>query len=68
VNIIAPTGSDFYHQSRPSIALAAPDPANPDAALPLDPDWSLHPALKASMLPLWQAGQLAFVPLPAPTT
>ena len=24
--------------------------------------WGLHPALKDSMLPLWQKGQLAFVP------
>ena len=33
-----------------------------DAAIRLDADWALHPALRASMLPLWQAGQLAFVP------
>ena len=24
--------------------------------------WGLHPALKDTMLPLWQKGQLAFVP------
>jgi uncharacterized protein (DUF1501 family) len=62
MNIVAPTGSDFYYQSRPTLALARPDPANPDAALPLDADWSLHPALRDSMLPLWKKGQLAFVP------
>ncbi len=61
-NIIAPTGNAFYHEARPNIALAHPDPANPDAALPLDADWSLHPALKDSIAPLWAARQIAFVP------
>ncbi|WCM25169.1 DUF1501 domain-containing protein [Sphingomonas sp. QA11] len=61
-NIIAPTGSDFYATARPTLALKKPDPANPDAALPLDADWSLHPALKDSILPLWQKKQIAFVP------
>jgi len=31
-------------------------------ALSLDADWSLHPALKDSIAPLWQARQIAFVP------
>ncbi|WP_174285164.1 DUF1501 domain-containing protein [Sphingomonas bacterium] len=61
-NIVAPTGSDFYHQARPTIALGKPDPADPKAPLPLDADWSLHPALKDSIYPLWQKGQVAFVP------
>jgi len=61
-NIVAPVGSDFYHESRPTIGLARPDPANPDAALPLDGDWGLHPALRDSLYPLWQSKQLAFVP------
>jgi len=61
-NIIVPTGSDFYHEARPTIALPRPDPMNPDAPLVLDADWALHPALKDSLLPLWQARQLAFVP------
>lgn len=62
VNIVAPTGNDFYHAARPSLALARPDPANADAALPLDADWSLHPALKDTILPLWEKKQIAFVP------
>ena len=62
VNIISPSGSDFYRQSRPTIALARPDPADPHAPLPLDADWALHPALKDTILPLWQARQIAFVP------
>ncbi len=61
-SIVIPTSSDFYYQSRPTIAIARPDPANVKAALPLDADWSLHPALVDSIYPLWQSGQLAFVP------
>ncbi len=61
-NIIVPTGSDFYYAARPHIGLMRPDPTNPNAALPLDADWSLHPALKDTILPLWEARQIAFVP------
>jgi len=43
-------------------SLAQPDPANPNAALPLDGDWALHPALRDSLYPLWKAKQIAFVP------
>ena len=55
-NIVVPTSSDFYYASRPNIAVAK------DAALPLDGDWGLHPALKDSIYPLWQKKQIAFVP------
>jgi len=55
-NIVIPTGSDFYYRSRPNIAVAK------DAALPLEADWGLHPALKDSIYPLWQAREIAFVP------
>jgi len=55
-NIVIPTGSDFYYQSRPTIAVAK------DAALPLEADWGLHPALKDSIYPLWQNKEIAFVP------
>ncbi len=66
-NVVIPVGSDFYYESRPTIALPKPDPSNPNAALSLARPgeaaaWGLHPALKESMLPLWQKGQLAFVP------
>ena len=61
-NVIVPTGSDFYRQARPTIALGKPDPADPKPPLPLDANWSLHPALKDSILPLWQQRQIAFVP------
>ncbi|KQS03231.1 hypothetical protein ASG11_02290 [Sphingomonas sp. Leaf357] len=61
-NVIAPTGSDFYHTSRPTIALGKPDPADPNAPLALDADWSLHPALRDTIYPLWQKKQIAFIP------
>src|SRR6202030_3499187 len=66
-NVVIPVGSDFYYEARPTIALPKPDANNPQAAISLAPPgdavfWGLHPALKYSMLPLWQKGQLAFVP------
>lgn len=61
-NVVIPTGSDFYYQARPSLQIAKPNAADPNAALPLDADWSLHPALKDSIYPLWQKKQVAFVP------
>jgi uncharacterized protein (DUF1501 family) len=61
-NVVIPTGSDFYYQARPSLQIARPNPADPNAALPLDADWSLHPALKESLYPLWVKKQFAFVP------
>jgi uncharacterized protein (DUF1501 family) len=61
-NVVIPTGSDFYYQARPTLHIAKPDAADPNAALALDADWSLHPALKDTIYPLWQAKQIAFVP------
>lgn len=66
-NVVAPVGSPFYYESRPTIALKPPDPADPLASIPLGgPDdalaWALHPALKDSVWPLWEKKQLAFVP------
>ena len=66
-NVVIPVSSDLYYEARPTIALPKPDRANPGAAISLArPNeavrWGLHPALKDSMLPLWQKGQLAFVP------
>jgi len=60
-NVLVPVGSSFYYESRPNIAVPRPGSAA-KAALPLDADWGLHPALGASLLPLYQQGQLAFVP------
>ncbi|HEX4095730.1 MAG TPA: DUF1501 domain-containing protein, partial [Caulobacteraceae bacterium] len=61
-SVVVPVGSDFYYQSRPTIRIVKPDPNDANSALPLDADWGLHPALKQSVYPLWQKGQVAFVP------
>jgi uncharacterized protein (DUF1501 family) len=65
-NVVIPVGSSFYYEARPTLAIPRPDPGNPQSALALDEGpshaWGLHPALKESMLPLWQKGQLAFIP------
>ena len=55
-NIIIPVSSEFYYAARPTLAIPR------SAALALDNDWSLHPALKDSIYPLWQKKQIAFVP------
>jgi len=61
-SLLVPCRSDFYHEARPTLAIAPPDPANANSAIALDADWGLHPALRDSLLPLWQRKQLAFVP------
>ncbi|OZI74762.1 DUF1501 domain-containing protein [Bordetella genomosp. 12] len=53
--------SDFYYESRPTIAVARAG-SGPDAALPLADGWGLHPALADTLLPYYQRGELAFVP------
>ncbi|USQ94193.1 DUF1501 domain-containing protein [Caulobacter sp. RL271] len=62
LSAVIPTGSDFYYESRPTLAVPRPDAGNARSALALDRDWSLHPALRDSLYPLWQQGQVAFVP------
>ena len=61
-NVVIPVSSGFYYESRPTIAVPRPGSGSADAAVPLTPDWGLHPALKESLLPLWEKKQLAFVP------
>lgn len=60
-NLLVPVSSSFYQESRPNIAIA---PRGPEltAALPLDADWGLHPVLRDSIYPLWNSGQVAFIP------
>ncbi len=55
-NIVVPVSSDFYYAARPTLAIPK------KAALPLNGDWGLHPALKDSIYPLWDKKQIAFVP------
>lgn len=61
-NILIPYSSQFYYEARPNIAIAKPDPNNQLAALAINTDWALHPALKTSIWPLFQRGQAAFIP------
>ncbi|HWK84111.1 MAG TPA: DUF1501 domain-containing protein [Caldimonas sp.] len=60
-SLLVPTVSSFYYEQRPHIAIARPGTAA-DAALPLDADWSLHPSLRESVLPLFEKKQAAFIP------
>jgi uncharacterized protein (DUF1501 family) len=60
-SLLVPVSSSFYYESRPDIALARPS-ADLASALPLNADWGLHPALRDSLYPLYQSGELAFVP------
>jgi len=59
-NIVVPVASDLYYQLRPTLALRRPGDGA-DAALALDADWGLHPALRESIFPLYQRGEAAFV-------
>jgi len=60
-NLLVPVSSDFYYQARPNIAIARPG-NDVNAALALNADWGLHPALRDSIYPLYQNGQAAFIP------
>lgn len=60
-SVLVPVSSSFYYEARPTIAVPRPG-AGADSALALNSDWGLHPALRASLLPLYQKGELAFIP------
>lgn len=60
-SLLVPISSSFYYEVRPDIALAQPS-VDLSSALPLNADWGLHPALRDSLYPLYQSGELAFVP------
>ena len=61
-NLLVPYSSDFYYQSRPTLAIPKPDANNPNSAIALDSNWGLTPVLRDSIYPLWQRKQIAFVP------
>jgi len=61
-NLLVPYSSDFYYESRPTLAIARPDAGNPNSAIALDANWGLNPVLRDSIYPLWQRKQVAFVP------
>ncbi len=59
-SLLVPTSSSFYYESRPNIAIARP--GQEGGALELTGDWGLHPVLAPTLAPLYQRGELAFVP------
>jgi len=61
-NFLIPYSSSYYYEGRPHIAIARPDASAPAGALALDGDWALAPAVRETLGPLYQQGQLAFVP------
>lgn len=61
-NVIVPVSSEFYYSSRPSLNIAKPDAGNPNAALPLSPEWGMHPSLRDSIYPMWSKREIAFIP------
>jgi uncharacterized protein (DUF1501 family) len=60
-NLLVPVSSSFYYEVRPNIAIARPG-ADANAALALDAEWGLHPALRDTMHKLYLQRQIAFVP------
>ena len=55
-NVVVPSGSAFYYDARPNIAVAR------DELLPLDADWGLHPSLRDTMHAMYRKSEIAFVP------
>ncbi len=60
-NLLIPSSSSFYRETRPNIALPAPSD-DADSSLALNSDWALHPALKDTVFPLAKRGQATFIP------
>ena len=58
LNVVVPYQETAYYEARPTIAL--PPPGKEKGVIDLDGYFGLHPAL-APLVPLWKAGNLAFV-------
>ncbi len=61
-SLLVPHGYPYYYASRPNIAIAKPNPANPGAALDIGQGYGLHPAVWPSLHALFQAKQAVPVP------
>jgi uncharacterized protein (DUF1501 family) len=61
-SLLVPYASDFYYESRPTLAIPRPDPANLNSTIALNGQWGLNPVLRDTIYPLWQRKQIAFVP------
>jgi uncharacterized protein (DUF1501 family) len=60
-NFLVPVSSQFYYEARPNIAIVRPGSGD-GAALEINTDWGLHPALGNDLYPLYRNGQAAFIP------
>jgi uncharacterized protein (DUF1501 family) len=60
LNIVVPHFEKVYYDLRPTLAVPAPDPAKPNAAIDLDGRFGLHPSLQ-QLKPLWESKQLAII-------
>lgn len=61
LSLLVPVSSSYYYETRPDIAVARPSPES-GSAIALDGQWGLHPALRDTIHPLFQNGEVAFVP------
>jgi uncharacterized protein (DUF1501 family) len=61
-NFLVPYSSDFYYESRPTLAIAKPGANNSNPVIPLDANWGLNPVVRDAIYPLWQKKQIAFIP------
>jgi len=60
LNLLVPHNDSFYYESRPSIGLKKSDDPT-QSLLALNADFSLHPVVKDTLLPLFQNHELSFV-------
>lgn len=61
-SLLVPHGYPYYYATRPNIAIARPNSANPGAALDIGQGYGLHPAVATSLYSLFQIGQAVLVP------
>jgi uncharacterized protein (DUF1501 family) len=61
-NVLVPYASADYYALRPTIAVPRPTAGNDRAAIALDANWALAPALRDTVAVLYRRGQAAFIP------
>src|ERR1700738_1869245 len=61
-NVVVPYSSSYYYETRPNIAIPKPTGQEGDGAVALDSDWSLAPALRSSIAPLYARREALFIP------
>jgi len=62
LSALVPYNEPFYYEARPNIAISPPTKGRTDTVIALDERWGLHPALQETILPLYEAKQVVFVP------